>query len=247
VINLIRKGKHRQPPRILLYGQEGVGKSSFAAGAPSPIFLPTEDGLGEIDCESFPLSESYPQFLEYLGHVIQGDHSYGTVVVDTLDWLEKLVWSNVCRRFSVKNIEKVDGGFGKGYTHCLDEWKEVLEGLDMCRKRGLNVILLAHSKIEKFADPEASTYDRYSPRLHKVADATVREWADAVLFATRKFRVATEDQGFNKTRGIAKPVGADGGDRVLRAVGGPACVAKNRYGITEEIPLSWGAFAGHLG
>ena len=102
--------------------------------------------------------------------------------------------------------------------------------------------LIAHAKVEKFDDPESSPYDRYSPRLHKHAAALVCEWCDAVLFATQQFRTQSEDGGFGRKRTIAKAIGKDGGDRVLRTVGGPSCVAKNRYGITEELPLSWDAF-----
>ena len=108
--------------------------------------------------------------------------------------------------------------------------------------RGMAVICIAHAKIEKFEDPESSAYDRYLPRLHKHAAALVCEWSDAVLFATRKFRTQSEDAGFNRKRTIAHAIGRDGGERILRCVGGPSCVAKNRYGISDELPLSWAAF-----
>lgn len=244
--DLIRKGKQEGPPKVVAYGQEGIGKSSFAAAAPKPIFLPTEDGLRRIDCESFPVAKSYKDFLGYLGFVVAGGHGYETVVIDTLDWLEKLIWANVCKRFNVQHVEKADGGYARGYKHALDEWKEVLEGLDICRDNGMCVVLLAHAKSEKFEDPETSAYDRYTLRLHKDADATIREWADAVLFATKRFRVSQEDMGFNRTRGVAKAVGADGGERILRCNSGPSAVAKNRYGIPGDIPLSWDAFAAQL-
>jgi hypothetical protein len=103
-------------------------------------------------------------------------------------------------------------------------------------------ILIAHSKIEKFEDPESSAYDRYSPRLHKHANALISEWVDAVLFATRRFRIQKEDAGFNRERTIAAPIGADGGERIIRTIGGPACVAKNRFNLPAELPLSWDAF-----
>ena len=101
------------------------------------------------------------------------------------------------------------------------------------------VILIAHAKVEKFDDPESSPYDRYSPRLHKHAAALLTEWCDAVLFASRKFRTQTEDAGFGRKRTIAHAIGKDGGERVLRAVGGPSCVAKNRYNLDGELPLDW--------
>ena len=104
------------------------------------------------------------------------------------------------------------------------------------------MLLIAHSKVERFEDPESSSYDRFAPRLHKHASALVSEWCDAVLFATRKIRTQSEDAGFNRKRTIAHALGAGGGERILRCVGGPSCVAKNRYSITEELPLEWAAF-----
>jgi len=143
----------------------------------------------------------------------------------------------------VPSIEKVDGGYAKGYIHALTYWREIIEQLNALRNlRGMAIVLIAHSKVERFEDPESSPYDRYSPRLHKHAAALLSEWCDAVLFATRKVRTQSEDAGFNRKRTIAHAIGKDGGDRVLRCVGGPSCVAKNRYGITEELPLSWTAF-----
>ena len=108
------------------------------------------------------------------------------------------------------------------------------------------VVLIAHSKVERFEDPESSPYDRYSPRLHKHAAALVKEWCDAVLFATRKMRTQTEDAGFNRKRTVAHAIGKEGGERVMRAYGSPSCVAKNRYGITDELPMSWSAFVGAM-
>ena len=244
MLDQIQTGRQRRPPRVVVYGPEGIGKSSFGAGCPDAVFLQTEDGLGELDCTRLPLATSYPQFVEQLGAVCSKDHQFKTLVVDTLDWLEKLIWADVCRKESKQSIEEIP--YGKGYKLALQQWKEVLAGLDYARNdRGMAVVLLAHAKIERFEDPESQGYDRYTLRLHKDADATVREWSDAVLFATRKQRVEKVGSGFNE-RTIAKPIGADGGERVLRTVGGPACTAKNRFGIVGEIPLAWDSFAEHL-
>lgn len=240
----VRTGKARQPPRVVVYGQEGIGKSSLAASATRTIFLPTEDGLGEIDCHQFPLSTSYDEFVERLGSLCTEQHEYETVSVDSLDWLEKLIWGKVCKDANKSHIEDI--GYAKGYQFALRYWREVLDGLDHCRSKGMAVILIAHAKVEKFNDPESAAYDRYTLRLHKDADALVREWSDAVLFATCKMRVQTEDLGFNKTRTTAKAVGADGGERILRCTGSPACIAKNRYGIQGDIPLSWEEFVKHI-
>jgi hypothetical protein len=226
-----------------VYGTPGIGKSTFGSQTPRPIFLPTEDGLDEIDCAKFPLATTLDEVLAALAELRTQPHEYETVVLDSLDWLERLIWDRVCVEFSVKNIEKADGGYARGYTHALTHWREVLAELDLLRiRRGMVILLIAHAKIERFEDPESPPYDRYSPRLHKHASALVTEWCDAVLFATRRLRVTSEDAGFGRKRSTAHAIGAAGGERILRTIGGPSCIAKNRYGIAEELPLSWAAF-----
>lgn len=243
LLNNIQSGKEPKPPRIMVYGQEGVGKSHFSAAAPNAIFIPTEDGLSEIDCHKFPLAKSFNEVLSSLQALYQEQHNFQTVTLDSLDWLERLIFDEVCRDYGVRSIEKVDGGYGKGYVYTLPYWRKILNVLDVLRnEKGMACILIAHCCIEKFEDPEASAYDRYTPRLHKHANALISEWVDAVLFATRRFRTQKEDAGFGRERTIAAPVGADGGERILRTVGGPACVAKNRFNLPAELPLDWNAF-----
>ena len=237
LLKTIHTGKRPAPPRLMLYGVEGVGKSSFAAQAPNPIFVPTEDGLNEIDCASFPLAKTLVEVEDYLSVLAREEHDYQTVVIDSCDWLERLIWDDVCRINNAATIEKVDGGFGKGYVAALGFWRHLTDLLEVLhQKRNMAVILIAHTKVDRFEDPESSAYDRYCPRLNKHANAIVTEWCDAVLFATRKFRIETEDAGFGKERTIAVGIGKDGGERVIRTVGGPSCVAKNRYGLPYEMP-----------
>ncbi len=247
VMQKIHTGKHHAPPRLLLYGIEGVGKSTCAAQAPHPIFIPTEDGLGEIDCASFPLAKQLTDVEEYLKVLAKEPHDFQTAIIDSCDWLERLIWDDLCRISNSASIEKVDGGYGKGYIAALGFWRQIIDLLDVLHKqRNMAVILIAHAKIERFEDPESSAYDRYSPRLHKHASALLTEWVDAILFASRKFRTETEDAGFGRERTIAVGIGKDGGERILRTVGGPSCVAKNRYNLPYELPLSWDAFMNAL-
>lgn len=243
VLANIQTGKAFKPPRVLLVGTEGIGKSTWAASAPNPIFEQTEDGLGSINCHRFPLSKRYEDTISHLRALLDEKHDYQTLAVDSVDWLERLIFEHVCERDPKGNrsIETAFGGFAKGYTQALVEWREVLTYLDALRERGMAIILIAHAKIERFEDPENPAYDRYSPRLHKHAQALVSEWVDAVLFATRKMTIKSDGTGFNE-RAMAVPVGAGGGDRILRTVGGPACFAKNRYHLPAELPLSWAAF-----
>ena len=239
MLDTIQSGRENKPPRLMIYGSEGVGKSTFAASAPNPIFIQTEDGLGELNCRKFPLTRSLSEALSQLTALRDEQHDFQTVVIDSADWLERLIFDEVCREFGVRNIEKADGGYGKGYTHALTHWRKVINLLQELRdKRGMMVILVAHAKVERFEDPENAAYDRYTPRLHKHAASLIAEWVDAVLFANKRFRVTRD----SNDRAIAAPIGADGGERFIRTVGSPACIAKNRYGLPGEIPLSWTAF-----
>jgi hypothetical protein len=238
LMNQISKGRKARPRRVMLYGTHGIGKSTFGAMAEKPIFVPTEDGLADIDCESFPLARSLGEVMAALESLYSGDHDYRTVVIDSLDWLERLIWGEVCADESVENIEKI--GYAKGFAFAVDKWRAVLGALDALRTdRGMTVVLIAHAKIEKFENPETVPYDRYSPRLHKLASALVQEWADEVLFATYKVHTIKVDEGFNK----AKHNGVSTGERIIRTVERPAHVAKNRLGLPEEIPLDYRVFA----
>ena len=239
MLESIQSGRENKPPRIMLYGSEGVGKSTFGASAPNAIFVETEDGLGEINCRKFPLANSISEVIAELTALRDEPHDFQTVVIDSADWLERLIFDEVCKEFGVRSIEKADGGYGQGYTHALTHWRKVINLLQELRdKRGMMVIIVAHAKVERFEDPENAAYDRYTPRLHKHAASLIAEWVDAVLFANKKFRVAKD----GNDRAVATPIGADGGERIIRTVGSPACIAKNRFGLPSEISLSWAAF-----
>jgi len=243
MLDNVQSGKEQKPPRIMIYGSEGVGKSTFGACAPNAIFVQTEDGLGEINCRKFPLAKSFAVVIEELTALRDEPHEFQSIVIDSADWLERLIFDEVCREFGVRSIEKADGGYARGYTHALTHWRKIIALLEDLRdQRGMMVILIAHAKIERFEDPENAAYDRYTPRLHKHATSLVAEWVDAVLFANKKFRVQKEAAGFSGERAIAAPIGADGGERIIRTVGSPACIAKNRFGLPAELPLSWQAF-----
>lgn len=234
ILERIERGRTAAPRRALLYGTHGIGKSTFGAMADAPVFVQTEDGLGGIDCERFPLAQSCGEVIEAIGALYAEDHPYRTVVVDSLDWLERLIWHHLCQERGVENIE--DFGYGKGYIHAVTYWREVLRGLDALRnERDMSIILIAHAQIEKFANPETDSYDRYSPRLHKQASALVQEWCDEVLFATYSIHTRTTDEGFGRKR--IQGVGA--GTRIVRTSERPAHVAKNRLNLPDTLPLDW--------
>ena len=239
-LDSIQKGRLPAPRRTLLYGVQGVGKSTFGAMAESPIFVPIEDGLADIDCERFPLAEKYADVLATLATLYTQEHGYRTVVVDSLDWLERLIWSEVCRKRGVESIEDI--GYGKGFAFALTQWKEVLAGLDALRnERGMAVILIAHAQIERFNNPETDAYDRYAPRLQKQASALIQEWADEVLFGCYRVHTRQTDEGFNRKR----VVGLGRGERVVRTTERPAHVAKNRLNLPDEIPLDYRVYAAY--
>jgi len=216
----------------MLYGTHGIGKSTWGAQAPRPIFIQTEDGLGEIDCERFPLAESFEEVIDALSELYSEKHTFKTVVIDSLDWLERLIWAEVCCKRMVESIEDI--GYAKGYTFALTQWRACLDGLSTLRsERAMTVILIAHAKIERFENPETESYDRYVPRLHKLASAVVQEWCDEVLFATYRVYTKVTDESFNRKK--AKGLGS--GERIVHTGERPAHVAKNRLGLPDEMPL----------
>ena len=241
LLEQVMSGKTSAPRRVMLYGVQGVGKSTWAACSPKPIFLQTEDGLGEIDCDKLPLSTTYEGSMKALSALYMEPHSYQTVVIDSLDWLERLIWVEVCRKRNVESIEDI--GYAKGYIFALTQWREFLEGLTALRNdKGMAVVLIAHAKIERFENPETESYDRFVPRLHKLAAAVVQEWCDEVFFASYKVYTKQTEEGFNRKR--AQGIGT--GERIIRTQERPAHVAKNRLNLPEELPLDWNAYAQYL-
>jgi hypothetical protein len=236
----ISKGKQPEPQRTMIYGIPGVGKSTFGSMAPAAVFIQTEDGLGHLDVAKFPLSTSFGDVIQAITDLYQEAHDYRTVVLDSLDWLERLIHQEVCREQRVANIEDI--GYGKGYAFALTHWRRILMGLDALRnERGMQVVVVAHSAIEKFSDPTNESYDRYTPRMHKSANAVVQEWADNILFATMKVLVRTNKQAFGATEVKA----IDDGQRVLKCTPRPMYIAKNRLKLPDEIPLDYRHFSHH--
>ena len=231
----IRKNDAMAAPRIMVYGVEGIGKSTFGAGAPNPIYILTEDGLGSLKVDHFPLATSFQDVMDAISTLYKENNAFETVVIDSLDWLEAIIQREIEQKYDAKDL-----AYGKGSLIAAEKWREILDGLNALRNdKGMAIILIAHTTIKRFDSPEVEPYDRYQPKLQERSNAVVREWADAVLFANYKTIVKKDDVGFNQTnnRGIST------GERLLFTSERPAYMAKNRYNMPESIPLSWDAFA----
>jgi len=231
----IKKNTALAAPRIFLYGVEGIGKTTFASQAPKPIFICTEDGLGSLQVDHFPLATKASEVLDAIASLVNEQHDFGTVVLDSVDWLDNLIWAEVEATHEAKDL-----AYGKGAMIVADKWREVLAGLNTLRNdKGMVVILIAHTQIKRFDSPEVEPFDRYQPKLQERSNAILREWADAVLFANYKTLIKKDDVGFNKTsnRGIST------GERLLYTSERPAYMAKNRYSLPDSIPMSWESFA----
>lgn len=233
--NVVR-GKLLKPMRIVLFGVEKIGKSTFAADAPAAIFVGAEDGTSELDVARFPEPQTWRDIIDAVQTLTTSEHDFKTLVIDTVDWAEPMCWRAVNERCGKQSIE--DHGYGKGYTAALDEWRILLARLDALRsRRGMHVILLAHAWIRPFKNPTGEDYDRYELKLHAKAGGMLKEWADAVLFAN--YEMLTKKKGDGP---LAKSRGVSTDARILYAQRSAAWDAGNRYGLPKELPFSWAEF-----
>jgi hypothetical protein len=174
LLDSVRKGRNPRPPKVVIYGGPKVGKSTFGAGIPDAIFLQTEEGLDALDVHSFPLAQSFEDVLAALRTLAKEEHKYRALVVDSLDWLEPLIWDQVCKQNKVASIEEVGGGYGKGYIEAVKVWRTFLEALDYLRDNlRMTVVLIAHDEIRKFEPVDSEAYDYAALKLHKRAAAVV--------------------------------------------------------------------------
>jgi hypothetical protein len=249
-INLasLRRGGESKPPIILDYSTHGLGKTSFGAFAPNPVFLQTEDGLGQLEAPTFGVLKTYDQVLEAIGSLYGEEHDFKTVVLDSADHLEPLIWAETCRLNGWPNIEHP--GFGKGYGATADVWRIVLAGLKALRdEKGMGVIILAHSETRQVNAPDVEApFDRYQPKLHKIASALLQEVADCVFFMNYRVSILKD----NPKDANSRARGVGGGMRVLYTEERPSHLAKNRYRMPAQIPLPdkpemmWSAVAQHI-
>lgn len=242
ILEAILTGKTTGPRITTIYGVPGIGKSTWASGAPSPIFIPTEQGLEDIGVARFPLCTSWACVDERLTALYSEKHDYKTLVVDSLSALEPLIWKATCAEKGGKgNIE--DFGYGKGYVLALDLWRKFTTALDCLRNdKGMNVVLIGHSKVTRFNDPEGDAYDQFDIDIHKLAASAIFRWSDEVLFANYEVFKATTGEGLKK-----RTIGVGSAERKIYTSERPGRKAKNRLGMPDVINFSWSAYAEHLG
>ena len=226
----------KQPPMLLIYGPEGEGKTQLAAEAPTPIFIQGEKGSGSHNVARFPAPKKWEDVLIQAKELVDNEHPYKSLVIDTVDALEPLVHSHICKAQNVKTIELASGGYGKGFGEAVEEFRRLFDVLEMVRAKGIQPIILAHSKALEFNDPAASApYMKYQVALQDAKGYSAANFwknnVDAMLFLNRDITVGGKDKGAR---------GFDDGTRYLFTERRPAWDAKNRFGLPEKIMLPQG-------
>ena len=232
----VSSGVIHAPVKVVLYGPEGIGKSTFAAKFPSPVFIDTEGGTKKLNVNRLPQPTSWAMLMDEANEVRLGHIPCGTLVIDTADWAERLCIRAVCDRANVKGIE--DFGYGKGYTYLKEEFGKPLDLLEDVLHAGHNVVMTAHAQLSKFEQPdEMGQYDRWTMKTSKQVAPLIREWCDMLLFANYKTIVVKDGDGKNAKNK------AQGGRRVMYTTHHPCWDAKNRDGLADELAFDYAAIA----
>lgn len=232
----VHKGPQLRPHLLGLYGPGGVGKSTFGASAPKPIFLGTDDGVGNLDVASFPTPKTWLEVRQAISELAIENHDFQSLVIDTINGLEPLVWAHVCKEAQAKSIEEVGGGFGKGYVIACEEWVEFWASIKRLRSR-MNVICLGHAQMKTVDDIfQGERYDRYSLKMNEKAALLFHEAVDHMFFAGYKVDLSKE-------KGARKAKARGEGVRVIYTEERPAFLAKRRIPLPFEMELSWDVFA----
>jgi hypothetical protein len=234
ILDQVTVRKRRRPIFGLLYGQPGIGKSTFGASLPKPIVLATER-LDQINVPKLPVPRDFKGLYEQIDALDKEEHEYESIILDTLDAAELLVWQRVCSEGKVKSIEEFGGGWGKGYTRARELWTGLLSKLSDMSER-YNVLLTAHAHVKTFADPSLSTpYDRWVMKIHDKSAEIIRQMVDLILFVQLETTIQKDTPKARKGRGIVS------GDRVLWTQPATGYEAKNRYDLESPLEFSWEA------
>jgi len=228
----ITHGTIDRPARVLLAGVEKIGKSTFASQADKPIFIPVkgEEGIDALDVARFPVCSTVDEVISALGSLGDEEHDFKTVVIDSASTLEPLIWDAVCTEHQVQSIEKVGGGFGKGYVEAVKKWRDLMACLDYLRDEGMGCILITHVAVKSFTDPITDSYDTYVIDINSKAQSALLRWSDCILFANSKTYTKTEKVGMKE---VKKGVMRD--ERVMYTQKRPAHPGGGR-GIYGQLP-----------
>lgn len=233
MLNIVN-GRIDRAIKVVIYGSEGIGKSTFASQFPDPLFIDTEGGTAQMDIRRIEKPQSWDELINIVTEVAKEDVCQ-TLVLDTADWAEQLCVDYLCTKYKQNSIESF--GYGKGYTYLSEEFGRLLKALDLVIASGKHVVITAHAKMRKFEQPdEMGAYDRWEMKLSKQVAPLLKEWCDMLLFLNYKTYVVTSENNTQK---------AQGGKRVMYTSHHPCWDAKNRHGLSDEMDLSFSGIA-HL-
>ena len=225
----ISNGRIARAQKVVLYGSEGIGKSTLAAMFPNPLFIDTEGGTAHMDVRRIAKPGTWVELMDILNEVSMAPDICGSLVIDTADWAEQLAVSHVCAKYKKAGLE--DFGYGKGHTYLAEEFTPFFRALDRIIGAGIHVVVTAHAKMRKFEQPdEMGAYDRWEMKLSKQVAPLFKEWCDMLLFLNYQTYVVTTENKSTK---------AQGGKRVIYTSHHPCWDAKNRHGLPEVLDLDY--------
>ena len=225
----IVSGKISRAVKTVIYGTEGVGKSTLASNFPEPLFIDVEGGTSQMDVRRIELNTNWDDLLSTVAEVMRNPDICRTLIIDTADSAETLCIKHILQKYNQKSIEAF--GYGKGYTYIGEEWTRLMMYLDSVIEKGINVVLIAHAKQRKIELPEQTgAFDHWEMKLSKQVAPILKEWADLLLFCNYKTFVVTTESNSKK---------AQGGKRVMYTSHNPVYDAKNRYGLPDELDLNF--------
>jgi hypothetical protein len=229
----ITKGKQQRAQRVVIYGVESVGKSTFAAQFPKPLFLDVEGGTAHLDTDRSEIDDAAA--LESAIRECQ-TASYDTIIIDSIDWTERMLVDQLLAEHKKKSVE--DFGYGKGWVMAAEKMARLLGSLESLINAGKNVVLIAHSQVKRVEPPDLlAAYDRYELKMSKQCSPLVKEWADELWFF--KFKTKTVESESGRSKGIG------GKERIILTTHSAAYDAKTRSGLAEQLPMAWDSVA-HL-
>ena len=228
----ITSGPTATAQKVLLYGVEGIGKSTFASQFPNPVFIDTEGSTSNMNVQRLDNPNSWQMLLDEVNYVKQS-RICSTLIIDSADWAERICKEHlaVLGKWTDSNND-----YGAKYIALEKEFGLLINKLSDLVELGINVVLTAHAKLKKKEEPDQmGAFDRYQLKMEDKTGAIVKEWADMVLFANYEMTVLTDEKTKSKK--------ATGGHRIMYATHYPGWDAKNRHGLPDKLPFEFGTIA----